>query len=119
MILEPNKLGIRTITRGHDRIPLKTLSVFKGMEMGGLLSMNQKKDITRYMTTSELTAMNDIVPTDYIINIGSNASIIVADESNAIALFTILNGVVTIGAEVDATMENIYKAAQELFFQES
>lgn len=118
MIFEKGKLGIYKIIMGHDNISVQTIGLFKGMEMNGLLTMHQKKDITRYMTSSELSAINDIGADDYMINLGKNATIVVNNEKQAMNLFTIINGVLTIGNEVETIMDNIYKAAEDLFFQQ-
>jgi len=117
MILKPGKLGIVAITGYNWRTKLRVLSVYKGMRMKGILTMNHKDDMSLTSDGYRDLKNNMKNDTDMMINIGGDATIFV-EADKADDLFTLIDSILTVGEDAQKSIDNMLEAAQTLFFQD-
>lgn len=96
MILRTGQYGIYKMINSNTGSNRDVIAVYQGMDINGILSVNGIE-----------------------LSLGYNERIMFDTSANAIRVFEIIHGILVLGKDAETTIDNVFKAAQDLFFQEA
>lgn len=96
MILKVGQFGIYQMLNSNTGSNRDVIAVYQGMDISGILSVNGIE-----------------------LSLGYNERIMFDTSDDANRMFEIIHGIIVLGKDAETTIDNVFKAAQNLFFQEA